>query len=159
MHRSMQLPEHLQALEAYWCLKRRGRLLPDRSGFGPLELRPWLGHIAVIAVERQSAGDDADMRFRVVLSGMHIDDYRGGGVTNRYLDDLTRGRTSTEPHYRCCVATRQPVRFLHDNSHNSLLYPQMLKLLLPLSQDDRSVDRIIVGVHAEPLPMDRSLAA
>ncbi|WP_428245778.1 PAS domain-containing protein [Ferrovibrio sp.] len=155
----MQLPEHLQALEAYWCLKRRSRLLPDRSGFGPLELRPWLGHIAVIAVERQQGDDDADMRFRVALSGMHIDDYRGSGVTNRYLDDLTRGRTSTEQHYRCCVATRQPVRFLHDNSHNSVVYPQMLKLLLPLSQDGHTVDRIIVGVHAEPQRMDCPLAA
>jgi hypothetical protein len=156
----MNIPQQLKALEAYWMQQQvRQQGLPDRSAFGPLDLRPWLGHLAMIAVEPGSL-DHASPRFRVTLSGSQMDDYRGGlSITNRYLDELCQGRTSTEPHFRRAMESRQPVSFVHDNSQYSILYGRIAKLLLPLSQDGSCVDRILVGAYAlsETLPAPRRL--
>lgn len=59
-----QFTEELVALEAYWDVQRGSQAMPQGSTFGSLELRPWLGNIAIVAVERQPA-----LRFRVALSG------------------------------------------------------------------------------------------
>jgi|GEM_PF-2410056 len=145
----MTIPQQLKALEAYWMQQQaRRQALPDRSAFGPLDLRPWLGHLAMIVVEPGSP-DNAAPRFRVTLSGSQMDDYRGGlSITNRYIDELCQGRISTEVYFRRAVASRQPVSFVHDNSQHSILYGRIAKLLLPLSQDGNRVDRILVGAYA-----------
>jgi hypothetical protein len=39
---------------------------------------------------------------------------------------------------------------MHDNSSNSTIYAQMAKILLPLSEDGVTVDRILMAIY--PLP-------
>lgn len=139
----MSCPEEIVALEAYWHMKRGDRLLPSRADFAPENLRPWLGNIGKVVVER---GDDDALRFRVTLSGTRLDDYRGHSITGQYIDEICY-TTDTTPYYETCVATRQPVHFLHDNSANSAVYRNMAKLLLPLGDDGVSVDRVLVAIY------------
>lgn len=148
----MQIPEELRALEAYWDMQRGAQPMPRRSAFGPLELRPWLGNIAIVAVERQPA-----LRFRVTLSGARMDDYRGHGITNRYIDEICAGRESSEPFFRRCLDTAAPVYFRFDNSCNSQLYPCMAKLLLPLGNAaGDAIERILVGSYPQAVRLARA---
>lgn len=141
----MSCPEQLDALEILWRLKHCGGRLPRRSAFGPAELKPWLGNLAIVAVERQPV-----LRFRVTLSGTVLDDYRGYGITGQYVDALCSGPESSLPRFLECAENKIPVRFVHDNSCNSAIYRRMAKLLLPLSEDGINVDRVLVGLY--PLP-------
>lgn len=139
----MSCPEELRSLEAFWRMKRGNRDLPSRCDFPPQDLRPWLGNIGIVTVER---GADVT-RFRVVLSGTQLDSYRGHSITGQYVDEICHNIASTTPYYHDCVARREPVSFLHDNSPNSAIYTRMGKLLLPLSEDGITVDRILVAIY------------
>lgn len=138
----MTYPEELASLEAFWNLKRGKRALPNRRDLGPEDLRPWLGNLAVVAVEREPS-----LRFRVTLSGTHLDDYRGHGITGQYIDTIGEAMAGTLPHYLAALESRRPIRFLHDNSANSAIYRTMAKLLLPLGGADGIVDRFIVAIY------------
>lgn len=136
-------PEQLLSLEAWWNLRRGRRPMPQRGDLTPETLRPWLGNLAMVAVER--AGPTP--RFRVTLSGMQLDDYRGYGITGRYIEDLQDGAVCSLPQFRACVAERRPVRFIHDNSRNSLIFQRMAKLLLPLADTNGRVGHIMVSLY------------
>jgi hypothetical protein len=138
----MPCPEELVALEAFWHLKRGQRLLPSRADFTPEDLRPWLGNIALVAVEREPS-----LRFRITLSGTRLDDYRGWSVTGQYIDTVSEAIAGTLPHYMTALESRQPVHFVHDNSSNSAIYRNMAKLLLPLSDDGLAVDRFMAAIY------------
>ncbi len=142
----MSCPEQLDALEALWRLKSGSGRLPRRSDFSPEELRPWLGNLGLVAVER----DGHRLRFRITLSGTVLDQYRGYGVTGRYLGRRACGDESLFRNFTSCAVEGVPVRFIHDNSRNSAVYRRMAQLLLPLGEDGVQVDRILVGLY--PLP-------
>jgi hypothetical protein len=141
----MSCPKELSALEAFWRSKRGNRRLPSRSDFTPENLRPWLGNLGIVAVERAQR-----LRFRVLLSGTRLDDYRGFGVTGRYLDEICGNGFRSIRRYLDCVTRGEPVHLMHDNSSNSTIYAQMAKILLPLSEDGVTVDRILMAIY--PLP-------
>jgi hypothetical protein len=150
----MSCPEELRSLEAHWNLKRGDRALPSRDDFPVETLRPWLGNLGIIAVERQ---DDGDLRFRVALSGTQLDSYRGFSITGHYLDELKScGAIASVRRYHDCVRQGEPVRLTHDNSSNSAVYTHMVKLLLPLSEDGVTVDRILMAMY--PLPANDGAA-
>lgn len=140
---STPCPEQLLSLEAWWNLRRGHRPMPQRGDLTPETLRPWLGNLAMVAVERT----EPIPRFRVTLSGMQLDDYRGYGITGRYIEDLQDGAVCSLPQFRACVAERRPVRFIHDNSRNSLIFRRMAKLLLPLADADGQVSHIMVSLY------------
>lgn len=145
----MTIPEQLVALEAYWKLKRGFRAMPCRLDLGPAELRPWLGNIAVVAVEYDDIGIAAP-RFRVTLSGTALDEYRGYPVTGRYLDEVCPNPPETLPHFQACIADRAPLHLCHDNSQNSAVYRALAMLLLPVGEDEYRADRIIVAMYPFP---------
>lgn len=144
----MSCPEELRSLEAFWHMKRGARALPSRNDFTPQDLRPWLGNLAIITVERATH----DLRFRVVLSGTQLDNYRGHGITGRYVDEICCSIEDTTPYYRDCVTRGVPVHYRHDNSPNSAIYTDMGKMLLPLSENGFTVDRILAAMY--PLRAD-----
>ncbi|MEK9970373.1 MAG: PAS domain-containing protein, partial [Ferrovibrio sp.] len=122
--------------------------MPRREDFPAETLRPWLGNIGIVAVERLG---DGELRFRVSLSGTQLDSYRGFSITGQYLDDMTACSVQASVRrYRDCVENGEPVHLLHDNSPNSAIYTRMGKLLLPLSSDGVTVDRILMAMY--PLP-------
>ena len=136
-------PEQLQSLEAWWNLRRGNRLMPQRSDVTPEVLRPWLGNLGMIAVEYPGNAP----RFRVTLSGMHLDDYRGFSVTGRYIDELQDGSVCSLPQFHACLAQRRPIRFVHDNSQNSMVFRRMAKLLLPLADAEERVSHILISLY------------
>ncbi len=148
----MSCPEELRSLEAFWHLKRGDRALPSRCDFPPHELRPWLGNVGIVTVER----GDKETRFRVVLSGTELDSYRGHGITGLYIDEVPHTVCGSAQYFKACVEERAPMYALHDNSPNSAIYTQMGKLLLPLSEDGATVDRILVAIY--PLRADNDTA-
>lgn len=138
----MSCPEELVTLEAFWRMKRGERLLPSRADFTPMELRPWLGNLAMVAVEREPS-----LRFRVTLSGTRLDDYRGWNITGQYIDTVSEAIAGTLPHYMTALESRLPVHFIHDNSSNSAIYRTMAKMLLPLGDDGVTVDRFVAAIY------------
>jgi len=54
------LPAPLQSLVSYWLQKCGGRPMPWREDLPVQELRPWIGHLALIEIV-----GDQDYRFRV----------------------------------------------------------------------------------------------
>jgi len=139
MHRSMQLPEHLQALEAYWCLKRRGRLLPDRSGFGPLELRPWLGWLTVMDM----VDDGADFVYRVFGTsqaaqiGMDLTGRRAStcpAVTPSFLTNLREAAATARPIFRTRVVEISARRYAY----------RWQRLILPLTRQTEAIDTFMI---------------
>jgi hypothetical protein len=75
------LPPTLQSLVSYWLQKCGGRPMPWRDSLPVQELRPWLGHLALIEV----AGED---RFRVRLSGTYLIRRLGREATGLDVDEL-----------------------------------------------------------------------
>lgn len=150
---SASCPEQLQSLEAWWNLRRGTRPMPRRCDFTPETLRPWLGNLSMVAVEHGPGGP----RFRVTLSGTHLDEYRGFGITGRYIDELQDGSICSLPQFQACAAERRPIRFVHDNSRYSLIFRRMAKLLLPLADAGGQVSHILVSLY--PLAANDAIAA
>ncbi|MEJ0040980.1 MAG: PAS domain-containing protein [Rhizomicrobium sp.] len=75
------IPPALQALISYWLQKCGGRPLPGRDSLPVQELRPWLGHLALVEV-----ADDG--RFRLRLSGTDLIRRFGREATGRDVDEL-----------------------------------------------------------------------
>jgi hypothetical protein len=59
------LPPQLEALLAYWLQKCGGRKMPARDDLPTADLRPWLGHLALIEIVGEND-------FRVRLCGTNL---------------------------------------------------------------------------------------
>ncbi|MEJ0026416.1 MAG: PAS domain-containing protein [Rhizomicrobium sp.] len=75
------LPPALQSLISCWLQKCGGRPMPWRESLPVQELKPWLGHLALIEVVDES-------RFRLRLSGTHLIRRFGREATGRDVDEL-----------------------------------------------------------------------
>ncbi|HXC54606.1 MAG TPA: PAS domain-containing protein [Rhizomicrobium sp.] len=75
------LPSGLESLLSYWLQKCAGRPMPARDDLPVQELRPWLGHLALIEL----AGDG---KFRVRLCGTNLIRRFGREATGVLVDDL-----------------------------------------------------------------------
>jgi hypothetical protein len=78
------LPEELQTFYEFWRRKHRPDGLPRRSDFDPLDLKPYLGRIMILQVERSDPGR---LRFRYRLYGSAIADLQRRDLTGRYVDE------------------------------------------------------------------------
>jgi hypothetical protein len=77
--------ESLMALRDFWESKKAGRSLPSKANFPPGELKPWLGHIALVDVEQPS------QRLRMRLMGADLVHYAGVDYTGRWLNECFSG--------------------------------------------------------------------
>ena len=78
-------PTHarLQALLRFWeDAAREAGGLPQRRRFAFEAMVPWLGHVAVVAVERDP------LRFKATLIGTQLVEWDGQDGTGRYLDEI-----------------------------------------------------------------------
>jgi hypothetical protein len=71
----------LRALYDYWNHKCRDRSMPARADLDPVEMRPWLGNLALIDVT-------ADRGFVYRLYGTAFVDSFGVDMTGRGIDEL-----------------------------------------------------------------------
>lgn len=75
------LPPQLESLLGYWLQKCEGRTMPARDDLPVRELRPWLGHLALIDV-----ADEQDIRIR--LCGTNLIRRYGREATGAGIDEL-----------------------------------------------------------------------
>ncbi|MDP6389449.1 MAG: PAS domain-containing protein [Alphaproteobacteria bacterium] len=69
----------LAALREYWEEKRGGQQMPARADIDPLDMKRWLGHLALLDV----IDGGRDFVFRV--HGVHLVDLYGVDITGRAL--------------------------------------------------------------------------
>jgi hypothetical protein len=152
-------PTHarLRALLRFWeGAAREAGGLPQRRQFAFDAMVPWLGHVAVWAVER------APLRFKATLIGTRLVEWDGCDGTGRYLDEIISPahREAAIARY-VTVATSATwyadiVRFLAPHTTTATLH----RLLLPCADGDAAdgvrgaadrvrVDHIITAIFRD----------
>jgi len=135
--------ESVRALYRYWHSKRNGRSMPSRRDIDPIEMKPWLAHMMLVDV----LPTEPLFVYRLVGTGE---------VTQRRRDPTGKPvveaffASDAEEALKCyneVVASRQPVFFntpyktpLGKMAHDDILF-------LPLSDDDSTVNMIMVFTH------------
>jgi hypothetical protein len=139
--------EWLGRLLSFWGNARRGRRLPSSESLDSLELLNIASGRAHI-VETVSS-NPSGYRFR--LWGA-VNSY-GGGYANRSLGEMPQGlmRDDAIDDYRQVVAIGTPSYHLIKVIENDLVF-SYARLLIPLAQDGRRVDRLIVLINERGLP-------
>lgn len=105
----IQLPV-LRAFWRYWDERRAGARWPARTAIDPLDLKPMLGHIALLEVVRSTA--EAAPRFRYRLFGTSFVEWFGFDMTGRMIDDWPQPeyRDLMNASYREVVEAGRPFR-------------------------------------------------
>lgn len=127
-----------RALVDYWHQNCLPDAIPSRRSFDPYSLKPWIGHISILAV------GDAPDAFTMTLEGGFIESTTGENWTGRTsleIDEIyQRGLTW---HLRHTVERRAPV--IHAIRVFQKEWIDMVRLLLPISKTDGSaVDEIFL---------------
>lgn len=131
---------------AFWdAAARDAGGLPARRRFSFEAMRPWLGHLAVIAVERPA------MRFRAALIGTIICEYDGCDDTGRYLDEAIseRNRAAALARYRSVAETGRWLADVAQIVAPDTTVAPLHRLLLPCAADGRMVDTIIAAIYRD----------
>lgn len=133
-------PDYLRALYALWETKRGSRFMPSRRDFATVELQPWLNELHLVAVGQEG------LRFIVFASGPAS--RYGAEMTGRYVADLQPAAMADEVEraYLTAVETRAPVFGMHANRGFGTDSQTWSRLILPLSDDGVTVDRLFVAV-------------
>jgi hypothetical protein len=132
----------------YWESRRGGRLMPRRADIDPLEMRNWLGRMALIDVT--SANDNGGARFRYRLVGTALTELRGSDPTGLAVEAAWPAEDAeiVLAAYRQVVAQKAPV-FCHPARQlRRDQEPSIGVMLLPLSSDGETVD-LILGYLSE----------
>jgi hypothetical protein len=135
---AFERPE-LKALLDIWDDRRHGRPMPARADFDPLDLKPHLGHLLLVDVER------APLRFRYRLLGTTITEILQRDVTGRYFEEIYTGRLQDDlvGAFTAVVETRAPLRIFSTTGHPRNDVYVYDCVLLPLSADGESVNMIL----------------
>lgn len=136
----------LERLLRLWNLRRADRRLPRRGDFLPeADLWPWMGHLAIVAVERHP------LRFRVRLAGTELAAYAGADFTGRHLDEMISPHLQDEvlSPYHACLREQLPQYTTFVPQLPEPTYRRLHRLLLPCSNDGRDIDQMIVGIYAD----------
>jgi len=132
----------LSDLLRYWQLVGRGGV-PARTDIDPADIPSLLSNVILIDVLR------APIRFRARLCGTEVDRLLGRNFTDCYLDDMTVGYFERDIllDYAEVVLHKTPKvtrRSFLTGEGNWLHYQ---RLLLPLSSDGWTVDKLFGGIY------------
>jgi hypothetical protein len=125
-----------------WAAKSDG--IPARDAIRPELLRPWLGHLAIVEIERNP------FRIRYRLVGTELTELAGRELTGRYVDELysrSLRREATEA-YRGVVRERRP-HYRHARFWLVLKAFGYHRLILPFSRDGASVDTCLLALYPD----------
>lgn len=117
--------------------------LPSRRRFTFEAMRPWLGHVAIWAVERDP------LRFRATLIGLKLVEWDGQEGTGRYLDEIIsdRHRARAIARYTQVATTgtwyADKARLLSPGTTVATLH----RLLLPCGDDGIHADTILTAIY------------
>ncbi|WP_374384606.1 PAS domain-containing protein [Dongia sp.] len=134
----------------YWDGKRRGRAMPARADLDPLEMKPWLP--GIILVDIFSYPDR--MVYRLV--GSQSVEMRGRNVTGLTVQEGFHGPSLDEviENYRLVVTEQKPVYDIEGLYSANGNLKDSESLLLPLSSDGVTVDKVIIYIVINPVLHD-----
>lgn len=129
----------LQRLYQDWESRRRGRRMPARADFDPVDLKYVLGYLSLIDVQRNP------LQFRFRIHASNIAGRVGFDLTGKNVDAIAdmHYRKLVRAHYLSVVEGRRPVVEFRDRvmTDNTCLHCEVLAL--PLADDGETVDRIM----------------
>ncbi len=131
-------PDILKML-TYWESKRNGRTMPPRSDIDPAEMVGLLPNVMIVDVV------DDERRFVYRLVGTGEVQLRGHDPTGKSVRDGYFAATPEAAEFRYVTVcdTRAPY-YDEDNFQVLDRYVSEANLFLPLSDDDRTVNKILV---------------
>lgn len=132
----------LRRLYDYWDSKRGGRKMPARADLDPLEMTFIIGNIILVDVI-----EGAPPRFRIRLHGTNLSQRIGFELTGKMLDELpeTEFRALAQESFTRVVGDAEPRHGRRDRLIDGR--PARYEtVIMPLSGDGTSVDRLIVGL-------------
>ncbi|MGH7013721.1 MAG: PAS domain-containing protein [Stellaceae bacterium] len=128
-----------QRLYGDWESRRRGRRMPARADFDPVDLKYALGYISLVDVRRDP------LRFHFRIHAGNVTARVGFDLTSKTVDAIAdvHYRKLVRDHYIAVVERWQPVRAFRDRvmTDNVCLHCEVLAL--PLGDDGETVDRIM----------------
>ncbi len=140
----------LSRLYDLWLERRGPRVLPERSDFDPVRLKPWLGNLALIEV-----GEDREYRYR--LYGTNFVFRFGVEMTGRTVEDLPPEQSAAiREDYDAVVDSVRPLsrrytsRFDIIDLHRRLDSQRLEtweRLVLPLANGGDAVAMLMVAAY------------
>jgi len=134
----------LQRLYAYWTERRGDAVMPARADIDPVDMTYVLGRLLLVDVLCRPT------RFRFRLHGSGLALRAGRDLTGKVLEELPSNefRTLAQRSFRAVVEHARP---LHTERHRVLdRRPRHYEtLVLPLGDDRRTVDMLLVGLIHE----------
>lgn len=130
----------------YWEALCGSRFAPARSEIEPEPLKHLLDRLMVVEVQQ---GSPRDYRFRLV--GSRLYELYGGELTGRTLDEVRPSSFARllQRDYAEAVSRRSPTLWLLAAQRSERPFA-LGCLVLPLSSDSRSVDRLLCVVSEGP---------
>jgi len=131
----------LRQLYEDWDERRRGREMPARADFDPLDLKYCIGNLSLIDV----AGDPPRFRFRIHAST--VAGVMGFDLTGKNLDAMPdmEYRRMVADHYNEVLAVRGPVAKCRNRQMTDQHIWNCEVLVLPLSADGKTIDMLMSG--------------
>lgn len=146
----------LAQLYEHWVVRFDDGPIPSWSNFDAVELRPWLGRLNLVAVERlqnasniatTDADNDGGRRFVYRVFATDVAQALDHEMTGREVGaDAPAVREALIGDYAEVVDRGHPILRRHEISHRSRLLPHV-RLMLPLGDGDAEVTRVLVGIH------------
>ena len=131
----------LRKLYQDWDSRRRGRELPSRADFDPLDIKYCIGNLSLIDV----AYDPLRFHFRIHAS--NVAQGMGYDLTGKDLDAMPdlEFRQMAADHYAEAIRTRLPVARYRDRQITGQRVWHCEALVLPLSADGKIVNMLMSG--------------
>jgi hypothetical protein len=132
----------LRQLHEDWQARRRGRPLPARADFDPIDLKYVLGKLLLVDVLREP------LQFRFRLVGTELVKRLGVDLTGRTLDDYPdpEYREFLRQRYTAAVTARRPLSSIQTRLILDGRLRRYEALLLPLASDGVTVDMLMIGI-------------
>ncbi len=142
---SEPLHQSLKDLLAYWLSKKGERMAPPRSAINPADIVRHLPTIAIINV----TGDPP--RFSYRLFGTALAEAYGQDLTGRFLDEVDLDHISLAVLRQVEKVVREGCVSVHRDSFTKRdgRYLEYERICLPLSDDGRIVNMILIGHFIE----------
>jgi hypothetical protein len=132
-------------LYEYWRSKRDQRSMPARRDIDPMEMRAILPNVILIDVVADAR------RYVYRLVGTHEVEMRGGDPTGKAVRDAFYAESADDTMHFLdfVVETQQPVLYRGTYRPTSTRTQEEETLFLPLSNDDATVNMILIYGHTQ----------
>jgi len=136
----------------YWDAKRGSRRMPARQDIDPVDMKPWLAGMQLVDVSHNPR------RLVYRLVGQVDIEFRGYNPTGRTVEECAVGRSMADSleNYDIVIGQRTFVYDFANFISASGLWRSQECILLPLSDDDDVVNKVITYAEVGPIAPGRN---